>query len=194
MDPQALLPSTILSVVVAVGLAAACGFRVFVPLLIVSIATRAELLHLGEGFQWIGSLPAMISFGAATAIEVAAYYVPIVDNFLDTVATPAAVIAGTLISAAVITDVDPWLKWTLAVIAGGGAAAAVQLPSVLTRGVSTAASGGVGNSLVSTAEAAAASVFSATAILWPLLIPFLVLVLVVFFYRRMRKSAASGAA
>ena len=182
--------TAVLSIVAAIGLAAACGFRVFVPLLMVSLASKSELLSLSDGFAWIGSTPAVICFGAATLLEVAGYYVPVVDNFLDAVATPAAVIAGVLVSAAVIADVDPWLKWTLAVIAGGGAAAAVQLPTVLTRGASTATTAGVGNPVVSTTELAAASGFSAASVMaftWPLLLPFVALALVWFFYRRLKR-------
>ena len=109
-----------LSVALGIGLAAACGFRVFVPLLFVSIAAKAGKLTLVSSFQWMGTDAAMIAFSVATAIEIAAYYIPWLDNLLDTIATPAAVVAGAIISASVFTGMDPFLRWTLAVIAGGG--------------------------------------------------------------------------
>jgi hypothetical protein len=115
--------TTLLSILAALGLAAACGFRVFVPLLLVSLAARSGHLELSQGFAWIGSTPALICFGTATVLEVLAYYVPVVDNFLDSVATPAAIVAGVVVSAAVMTDIEPWLKWSLATVAGGGLAA-----------------------------------------------------------------------
>ena len=143
---------TVLSLCIGVGLSAACGFRVFVPLLITSIAVHSGHLTLASGFQWIGSYPAMIAFSVATALEIAGYYVPWVDHFLDTVATPAAVVAGTIITASFVADVSPFLRWTTAVIAGGGAAAVVQSATVLARGASTVATGGFGNPIFATAE------------------------------------------
>ncbi|PYQ56518.1 MAG: DUF4126 domain-containing protein, partial [Acidobacteria bacterium] len=78
---------TVLSILIGLGLAAACGFRVFVPLLIMSLASRAGVGHLalGPGFAWIGSTPALLSFAVATVLEIAGYYIPWVDNLLDTV-------------------------------------------------------------------------------------------------------------
>src|SRR5258706_7253058 len=111
-----------LSFLVGIGLSAACGFRVFVPLLVVSIASHTGHLHLSSGFEWMGSTAALIAFATATALEIAGYYVPWVDNLLDTVASPAAVIAGTLITASMVADMSPFLKWTLAVNARGGSA------------------------------------------------------------------------
>jgi hypothetical protein len=180
-------PTALLSILAALGLAAACGFRVFVPLLVVSLASRAEVLELSSGFAWIGSTPALVCFGTATVLEVLAYYVPVVDNLLDSVATPAAVVAGIVVAAAVMTHVDPWLKWTLATIAGGGLAAAVQLPTVALRSVSTGTTAGLGNSLVSSGEAVAAGLFSGFAVFLPLLVPLLALAVVVLAWRRLRR-------
>lgn len=143
---------TILSLCLGVGLSAACGFRVFVPLLIASLAAHAGHLKLSAGFDWLGSDAAVIALGIATVLEIGAYYIPWLDNALDTVATPAAVIAGTLITASVATDMSPMLKWTLAVIAGGGSAALVQTGTVLVRAASTATTGGLANPLIATAE------------------------------------------
>src|SRR5262245_22853156 len=128
----------ILAFCVGVGLSAACGFRVFVPLLIMSIAANSGHLNLASGFQWIGYPVALIAFSVATIIEVAGYYIPWVDHLLDTIATPAAVIAGTLVTASMVTGMSPFMRWTLALIAGGGAASLVQGATVLARGVSTA--------------------------------------------------------
>ncbi len=182
--------TTALSVATALGLAAACGFRVFVPMLVVSTAAKADMLALSEGFAWIGTTPALICFAVATAAEIAAYYIPVVDNFLDTISTPAAVVAGVVVAAAVIVDMDPWLRWTLAVVAGGGAAAAVKLPMIFTRGTSTASTGGVANPLVSSTELAAATGVSVAVTVVPIAIPFVVLALVWFFYRRLRRAEA----
>src|SRR6266404_3033095 len=103
---------TLLSICVGVGLSAACGFRVFVPLLVMSIAAASGHLTLAHGFEWIGSNPALVAFSVATVVEIAAYYIPWVDNLLDAIATPAAVIAGTLVTASMVTGTSPFLKWT----------------------------------------------------------------------------------
>jgi len=158
---------TFLSVLIGVGLAAAAGFRVFVPLLGVGLAARFDLLPLAESFEWMGSTAALVTFGAATLLEIGAYYVPWIDNLLDTVATPAAVVAGVVLTAAVITDLDPMLRWTLAIVAGGGTASIFQAVTAGTRGVSTATTAGLANPLVSTAEALLSGVLSVLSILVP---------------------------
>src|SRR6266478_8524849 len=128
---------TLLSICVGIGLSAACGFRVFVPLLVMSIAALCGHLTLAHGFEWIGTYPAVVAFAVATCLEIAGYYIPWVDHLLDTIATPAALVAGTLVTASAVTDISPFLKWTLAVIAGGGSAGLVQGATVIMRGAST---------------------------------------------------------
>lgn len=159
---------TFLSICVGVGLAAACGFRVFVPLLVMSLAAHSGHLTLAPSFQWIASTPALITFSIATALEISAYYIPWLDNFLDSLATPAAIVAGTVVTASMVTNVDPFLRWTLAVIAGGGAAGLVQAGTVLTRAVSSTTTGGLANFIVSTAEWGLSALMSVLAIVLPI--------------------------
>jgi len=140
------------SILLGVGLSAACGFRVFVPMLVVSAAAWGGWLPLSSGFEWLGTLPALVAFAVATVVEVAAYYVPWVDHALDTVAGPAAMLAGSVLMASVLGDVNPFLKWTLALIAGGGTAATVQGISTIARAGSTTVSLGFLNPLFSTFE------------------------------------------
>jgi len=117
-----------------------------------SLAARAGYLSLAPGFEWLGTPQALYAFATATLVEVLAYYVPWLDNALDTIATPAAVIAGMLASAAVLTDLPPFLKWSLAIIAGGAAAGMVQGATGLLRLKSAVFSGGLGNPVVATLE------------------------------------------
>src|SRR5687768_15254162 len=123
----------LLSACLGIGLAAACGFRIFVPLLVMSIAANSGHLGLAGGFEWIGTRPALIAFAVATLLEVLAYYVPWLDHLLDTAAVPIAIVAGVVVTASVVTDVSPLLRWSLAVIAGGGAAATTQADRKSTR-------------------------------------------------------------
>jgi hypothetical protein len=157
-------------ILAGIGLSAACGFRVFVPLLIMSIACNAGHLTLAQGFDWIGSDAALIAFSIATVLEIAAYYIPAVDNFLDTIASPTAVVAGIIVTASMVQDMSPFLRWTLAVIAGGGTAAAVQATTVVARGKSTVFTIGLGNPLLATVELFGAVVTAAISVLIPILL------------------------
>ena len=160
-----------MSIMIGVALSATCGFRVFIPLLAVNIGTRAQdangqpLIELAGGFDWLSSDIAMMVFLVATLFEIAGYYIPWIDNLLDSVASPAAIVAGTLITASFITGMDPWLQWLLALIAGGGVAGAVQATTVVTRASSTVTTGGLGNPIVSSVETSGAFLGSALSIL-----------------------------
>lgn len=185
---------TILGLCVGVGLSAACGFRVFVPLLVVSIASYSGHVTLASSFQWIGTPAALAAFSVATLLEVGAYYIPWVDNLLDTVATPAAIVAGTVITASFVADVDPFLRWTLAVIAGGSVAGVTQLVSVGLRGVSTAGTGGLANPVFATAELGGSVVTSLGALASPVVMLLIVAAALVFFGRKCYQLRSKKAA
>ena len=159
----------LVSVGLGVGLAAACGLRVFLPVLFMGLAARAGFLTLADGFEWMAGYPALLALGVATACEIGAYFVPWLDNFLDTVATPAAFTAGTVVAAANIETATPLLGWSLATVTGGSAVAVVQTGTTLLRAASTATTGGLGNPLVSTAESVGAVGMSLLAVTVPLL-------------------------
>ncbi len=175
------MESTI-AVMVGISLAASCGFRIFVPMLVTSIATYSGYLQVADGFEWIGSQTAIVAFAVATIVEVVAFYVPWLDNLLDTIASPCAVIAGVILFAACFADVNPFLQWSLAVIAGGGSAAVVQTGSVATRLASTTTTGGFANFGFSTIETVSSFVTSVLAVLAPLLAVLLLLVAIACMY------------
>lgn len=183
---------TVLSVCVGLGLSAACGFRIFVPLLVMSLASRADWLTLSGGLDWISSTPALIAFGAATALEIGGYYLPWVDNLLDTIATPAAVVAGILATGATLTDVDPFLKWSVAIVAGGGTAGVFQGFTTIARQVSTLSTGGLGNPVLATAEAGSSALLAVLAVTLPLVAILIVVLLLLFGVKRLlfRRPAA----
>lgn len=179
---------TALALIIGIGLSAACGFRIFVPMLGVSIAALSGHLTLSSGFEWMGTWPALIAFGTATVIEVATYYIPWVDNMMDVLATPGAVVAGIIATACVFGDVSPFLKWSMAIIAGGGVAGIVQVGTVVLRAGSSSTTGGLANSVVSTMELVGAIVVTVLAIL----LPILCLVLVIWIgYKMIRKTMKS---
>jgi len=176
---------TVLSICLGVGLSAACGFRVFVHFLVMSIASLSGHLALAHGFAWIGTYPALVCFSVATCLEIAGYYIPWLDHLLDTLATPASIVAGTIVTASAVGDMSPFLKWTLAVIAGGGAAGLVQGATVMTRAASTATTGGLANPLVSTLELGGATVTSILAIVAPVIAVLLFTTIVVLVGRKL---------
>jgi len=169
---------TLLGVMAGIGLSAACGFRVFVPLLVISLGALSGHLELSPGFHWLGSWPAVIAFSVATVIEIAAYYIPVVDNVIDTIASPAAVVAGTILTASCVTHLDPFMRWTLALIAGGGTAALVQGATVVGRAMLTGTTGGLGNHALATGELAGSVVTSSLAFIAPTLAGAFVMLLV----------------
>ena len=158
----------VVSIALGIGLAAAAGFRVFLPLLVMSAAAVTGNLPLSEGFAWLATPTALAMLSVAAALEVLAYYVPGVDNVLDALAAPAAVVAGVIASAAVMTDLPPIIRWTTAVIAGGGAAGLIHGTSAAIRASSTVATGGLGNFLLATTEVAGGFFLAFLALVAPL--------------------------
>lgn len=179
---------TLMAIALGIGLSAASGFRAFVPLLVASLAARGGYLTLSPGMEWIATDAALAAFAIATGLEIAAYYTPWLDNLLDVIATPAAVLAGTVLMVAVLPDLPPALRWGLAIIAGGGAAGVIQLLTVLLRLKSTALTGGLGNPIVATGELIGALIVSLLSLLAPLFVLVLVAVLGVFTLRKSRRA------
>lgn len=187
---------TAIAIMIGIGLAAACGLRVFVPLLVLAIAARFNVVALGTSFSWLSTDAALIAFSVATVLEIVAYKVPWLDHLLDTVASPAAVVAGSLIAASqigMVQGISPMWQWAAAIIAGGGAAAAMQATSVTTRAASTVATGGIANPLISTFQSLLSIVMSIVAVLLPILAIVLLLAfagLAALLIRRLRRRPA----
>ena len=177
---------TVLGLIVGIGLSATCGFRIFVPLLGMSIAQQAGYLHLSSGFEWVGSDIAFYTFGIALVFEILAYYIPWVDMILDTIATPLAIVAGIIVTASMLGELTPYMQWTLATVAGGGTAATTQAGSVALRGASTALTGGVGNPIVSTVELILSIVSTILAILLPVVALLLIAVALYYGWRKVQ--------
>lgn len=167
-------------VALGIALSASCGFRIFIPLLVASVAAHFGYLPMSSGFEWMAGLPAVICFSVAAVLEVAAYYFPVLDNLLDTITTPLAVVAGTVVSAAAFVDMDPMWKWILAIVAGGGTAGVIQAGTGLLRLGSTKLTAGFGNPVVATAENILSVAGSLMSLLLPLLTALVFVVLVIW--------------
>ena len=180
---------TIISIFLGIGLAASAGFRIFLPLFALSLAAYFDIWHLNDSWEWIGSITALIILGIATIVEIFAYYIPWVDNLLDSMALPLATIAGTAVMASTVADLNPAYTWTLAIIAGGGTATAIKGASASTRLASTATTAGMANPVVSSLETGTAAAVSTASIFAPVLAVIFVIIILAFvflFYRRLR--------
>lgn len=178
----------ITAIAIGIGLAASTGFRVFVPMLVAAVAARAGLLPLNESFQWLSSWTSIAILGTATVVEIIAYYIPVVDNLLDTVATPLAVVAGTLLLTSVLPIDSELMRWITGAAVGGGSAAVVQSGSALTRLTSTKLTAGMGNPVVATVENVAATGTSLLSLVIPFFIAAIFLLLVIFIFTRLRRK------
>ncbi len=178
----------ITAVAIGIGLAASAGFRVFVPLLVAAIAAKAGVMPLNESFQWLASWTSIAILGTATVVEIMAYYIPVVDNLLDTIATPLAVVAGTLLLTSVLPIDSELMRWITGAAFGGGSAAVVQSGSALTRLTSTKLTAGVGNPVVATVENVAATGTSILSLVIPFFIVAIFLLLIIFFFTRVRRK------
>jgi hypothetical protein len=176
-----------LSIALGVGLAAATGLRLFLPMLVVSVAAYSGHLPLSENFAWLATPAALVLLSVAALAEILAYYIPGLDNLLDTLATPAAFVAGTIIAAAVITDLPPMVKWAAAIIAGGGIAGLTQTTSAVLRAKSTMLTGTLGNPVIATAEVGGSLLVSLMALVAPLLTLVVIVVLLWLGFRWFRQ-------
>lgn len=181
----------IISICLGVGLAAAVGFRVFLPLLVLSLAGYYDVIPLNESWEWAGSLTAVVVMAIATLIELFGYYIPWVDNILDSIAIPLATVAGTAVMVATVSDLSPVVTWALAIIAGGGTATAIKGNASALRLTSSATTGGLANPVVATVETGTSVVMSIASIFLPVLA--FIFVLAIFFgifkfYKKLRKK------
>ena len=171
-----------LSAFIGIGLAAASGFRVFLPMFAVSLASYMGWISLPENFHWLGGIPTLIATGIAMISEILAYYIPFIDHLLDTINIPLATIAGSILFASQFTTMDTFPQWALALIAGGGTAAAISSGFAGTRAASTATTGGLGNSVVATTETAGAGIMSILAMAAPIIAAIISVILLILVF------------
>ncbi len=158
---------TLVEILLGISLSAASGFRVFIPLLTLSAAAVFGHIDLPTNFDWIENPQALAVFAVASALEIGGYYIPLFDHLLDVAATPASILAGTIVTASLAPDMNPLVQWTLALVAGGGTAGITKGFMNLFRATSTATSGGLGNPVVATIELVAAIALSLLALTLP---------------------------
>ena len=168
-----------LSLSLGLGLAAACGFRVFIPPLMMGVGSRLDLYKLEGSFVWVDDTWAIAIFAVATLLEIGGYFIPWIDNLLDAVATPAAIIGGIFVTSASLEgELDPSAQWTLSVIAGGSVSGVIQLGTVATRAISTGTTGGLANPIISLLEAIASILCILISLFLVAIIPIVIIFLI----------------
>ena len=186
----------VMATLMGISLAAASGFRVFLPPFLLSLAARFDVIWfldidlVGTQFEFFTSTLAIVVLGIATIAEFAGFYAPWVDNALDSIATPAAIVAGVSMTAIVLEGSDPVVQWAVAIIAGGGVAATIQAATVTTRSLSSTFTLGLGNSTVATGENVASIALTLIAILIPFISAFVVILVVALLLRVKRRRNA----
>jgi Domain of unknown function (DUF4126) len=179
--------SVVMSIAAGLALAAAAGFRAFVPLLAAGLAIHFGYMEPARGFDWLGEPVVLVALSVATAAEIAAYYLPGVDHVLDLIGAPVAVAAGIVAAAGVMVGLPEWLRWLTAIGAGGAIATAGHALNAVGRAKTGATSGGLGNPVYATAELGGSLLFAALALLLPVFALIAIVVLVAWALKRRRR-------
>jgi uncharacterized protein DUF4126 len=177
-----------LALLSGIAVAAACGLRAFLPLLMLGLASRLGLLQLRGGADWLASDLALIALGVATVLEVAGDKIPVVDHALDAVGTVLRPAAAWLGAYAVLQSwPTPWAQ--IAAILLGTTALGVHALKAKLRLGSTAATLGTANPVVSVIEDVLALATMVVAVLAPVLAIVVLALLVIAFRRGQRRPA-----
>ncbi len=168
------------------SLSAACGFRIFVPLLAMALSARFAGLSIDSSFAWVTGDAAILTLSVATIAEILAYYIPLFDNLLDSIAVPGAILAGGIVSFGLLGDMPEWLQWSVSIIGGSGAAGSVQMGTTTARTLSSAGTAGAANPIISTLENILSIIGTIMAVFLPILaaIGALVFIIVSLFFMR----------
>lgn len=186
------LTEVVPAVALAIALAACAGLRAWLPLLLAGLLARAGWLELGPAFQFLGSNRALILFGIATAIELLADKVPVVDHALDALSTVLRPAAGALLAAAALGRVtDPLSALALGTAIGAPAAIVPHAAKSMLRAASTTLTAGLANPALSLIEDGLAVALFALAVLVPLVVVILLIASTALLARRFARSRSA---
>jgi len=113
--------------------------------------------------------------------------IPVVDNLLDTIITPASFVAGTILTTSFLKIDSPELHWTIGILAGGGVAGTIQAGTGFLLLASTKFTGGFGIAFFSTFENLVAVIFLLLTLWLPILVAILGVLLFVFLLKKVLK-------
>ncbi|MCW3097173.1 MAG: putative transrane protein [Chthonomonadaceae bacterium] len=147
--------TTLVQLMMGVSLAACCGLRAWMPMLIVSLLAKAGYVHLSPSFSFLARNDALIIFGVATVLELLGDKVIVIDHFLDAIGTVVRPAVGTVLASSMLTHLDPLAATTLGLIAGGTSAFTIHAGKTVIRAKSSLLAhfhAGVGNAALSILE------------------------------------------
>ncbi|MCE5292887.1 MAG: DUF4126 domain-containing protein [Nocardiaceae bacterium] len=179
----------VLPLFLGLGLAAACGFRAFLPLLLLSAAVHFDLagLSVNQSFAWIGSTNALIALSIAAAVELLADVIPYVDNLVSLIGNVTGPVAGAVAAGSVFASADPSTAAIAGIIVGAPTALTFSATQTGVRAVSTATTGGIANPFISVIESTLTFFMALLAILLPILIPIVLAGLLYVAWRVIRR-------
>ena len=179
------------AVALAIGLAACAGLRAWLPLLLTGALVRADVIDIGASFGFIATNRALILFGVASLVEIAADKVPAVDHALDALGTVLRPAAATVLAASVFGSfTDPLTAVALGAAIGAPTALVPHAGKSMLRAASSALTAGVANPVISVLEDLIAVALFVLAVLLPLLAGALVLLTAWLILRRIRRRMA----
>jgi len=179
---------TLSAAAMGIALSACCGFRVSIPMLIAGLSARFNMFQFSDSFTWLASTPALLSLGTASVLEIAAYYIPFIDNLLDSIAAPLSMLAGTLVATSLLPIDHEWLKWIVGIIAGGGGAGLIASGAGLLRLFSSKATLGTGNAVVATTENVSAIGGSILSLLIPVFTAIIFIIIFIYLMKKIIKN------
>ncbi len=190
--------STVLAILLGLGLSASTGLNTFIPLLLLSGAARFNIagIELGEKFGWLTSDVGLTVLIVAAVAEVLADKIPAVDHFLDTIGTFIRPAAATIATAAALTgaDVDPTIAAIVGFVVGTPTSLAFHTMKAGTRVVSSGATFGCANPVLSLIEDVVSIAFSVLAIFAPIVVPFVLVVLSLALWHVLKRARRASAA
>jgi hypothetical protein len=176
----------LIQIAMGLSLAACAGLRAFLPLFVVGVAGKLDLLPLLRSFEWLESWPALTVFGVAMLAELLGDKFPVVDNVLDAMQLFVKPVAGVILMASVLTELTPLQAAVLGLIVGSSAAGAVHVTKAKLRLASTATTAGIGNPFLSLIEDAGALLGSVSALVVPVVMVLLLILAVVLAWMAIR--------
>lgn len=169
-----------------IGLSAACGIRMFLPLLLIAVNQKFHLLETSYYVDWLDSNLALIILITATLIEISAYYIPLIDHILDVVNVPLVFVAGLLSMASILPDMPLYMDKILGLIVGGSTAVTINGLVGIGRLKSTTLSAGTTNPFYATIENIMTIVITILSFVIPVIIGIIVILIVTSSFKRFK--------
>lgn len=180
------------SLLAAFGLSGAAGLNAWLPLFASALLARLDVVELAAPFDELTSTSALVVLGVLTTADFVGDKIPVVDHVLHAVGTVIAPASGAVLFTGQ-TGLETDLPTLAAVLLGGATAGSIHAARAAIRPASTAATGGLGNPVLSLGEDVGALVLVAAAFVVPLLAVVLLVLLLLALVRSWQRFRGRGA-